>query len=169
MKFVYLLAAFLLVFSSHGQTRKRYKQRNHKLQANVDVGVNPEVKGTLNLSYARNWGYFELGGFAEALIDDLEFSRFDMDNLGLKIGLSFEGNFIKNKRRNNWIPSGGLKVSWMPMSDVFISPYLVSKFFISSRTSLNLELAWPIQVMDRFKLWSDDGVQLLFGYAYYFH
>ena len=169
MKWIILTIAFLFMFASHSQTRKRYKQRNHKLQTHAYLHFDKDIElsGTLGVEYAKNWGYFELGGGLGIMPDNLRFSDFNLDDLGMSISIFFEGNFIKNKRKNDWIPGAGLKISYMPTVDVFVSPYLISKWFISYRTSLHLVLEYPMQVHQGQEWW--DGLKPSFGYAYYFH
>jgi len=185
MKFVYILLA-LFVFSSQAQEtmqKRLYKKRHNKVQinaGNLQFSPSMDLSGDIDARYSRNFGYFELGvllGFSNI---KLNFSQFEMEGLGLKLGGVVEGNFIKNKRRNNLIPSGGLKILYMFSEHDFqdsrsrekgfyVNPFLSSKHFISSRTSINMELEYPLKVWE----WNTEdlwvGLDFSVAYAYYFH
>ncbi|MDE0152076.1 MAG: hypothetical protein OXK80_06265 [Bdellovibrionales bacterium] len=187
MKFIYILLA-LFVFSLQAEEtmqKRLYKKRHNKVQinaGNLAFNNNMDISGDVLVSYSRNFGYFEIGallGFSNIEMNLTEIDNI-MEDLGLTVGLIFEGNFIKNKRRNNWIPSGGLKLVYMAREydfnrgddrkeGFYVHPFLSSKHFISSRTSINLELEYPLKVWE----WETDeiwrGLNFTFAYAYYFH
>jgi len=191
MKFICILLA-LFVFSLQAQEtvqKRLYKKRHNKVQinaGNLQFNNNRSISGNILVGYSRNFGYFEAGfllGFSNIRLTLFaeQGNILDVDNLGFKAGLVFEGNFIKNKRRNNWIPSGGLKLIYMASKHDFhrgdnrqegfyVQPFLSSKHFISSRTSINMELEWPLKVWewrDIGELWR--GLDFSVAYAYYFH
>ena len=182
MKFIYILLAFF-VFSVQAQEnmqKRHYKKRNNKVQINAGnlmFSNEFDMSGSVYFSYARNFGHFEVGGLL-GLNPDINIWNFitgesgaEFKDLGLQIGIILEGNFIKNKRRNNWIPSGGLKLIYTKRrnNEFYVNPFLSSKHFISSRTSINIELEYPLQVWE----WNTDEIWRGFGfsaaYAYYFH
>ena len=187
MKFIYVLLV-LFVFSLQAQEtmqKRLYKKRHNKVQINagdLKFSNNMVIGGSAQASYSRNFGFFEIGallGFSDITISLTKLEDV-LENLGLHAGLVFEGNFIKNKRRNNWIPSGGLKLVYMARDfnfaegddreqGFYANPFVSSKHFISSRTSINLELEWPVKVWewDTSTIWR--GVNFSFAYAYYFH
>ncbi len=183
MKFIYILLA-LFVFSVQAETMQKrlYKKRHNKVQitaGNLMFSNEFDMSGSVYVSYARNFGYFEVGGLL-GLNPDINIWHFitgesgeEFKDLGLQIGIILEGNFIENKRRNNWIPSGGFKLIYTKRRDneFYVNPFLSSKHFISSRTSINIELEYPLQVWE----WGSPGENLVQGfkilgaYAYYFH
>lgn len=187
MKFIYILLA-LFVFSLQAEEtmqKRLYKKRHNKVQinaGNLQFNNNISISGDVLVSYSRNFGYFEVGallGFSNIEINLFEIGDKVLEGLGLKAGLVVEGNFIKNKRRNNWIPSGGLKFIYMASEQKFdgddreegfyINPFFSSKHFISSRTAINLELEYPLKVWewDTEEIWR--GLDFSVAYAYYFH
>ena len=187
MKFIYILLTFF-VFSLQAQEtmqKRLYKKRHNKVQinaGNLKFNNHMSIGGNIQVSYSRNFGYFEIGALLGHSDISLNLYRLEnlLEGLGLQAGLVFEGNFIKNKRRNNWIPSGGLKVIYMAKeyrfeegdrrdAGIYVHPFLSSKHFISSRTSINMELEWPIKVWEweMSALWR--GLDFSFAYAYYFH
>ena len=188
MKFIYILLA-LFVFSLQAQEtmqKRLYKKRHNKVQinaGNLQFSDQMDISGSIQVSYSRNFGFFEVGallGLAGIEVNLSEMEEDLLSDLGLKAGLVFEGNFIKNKRRNNWIPSGGLKLIYMANKHNFTSgddrkkgfyavPFFSSKHFISSRTSINMELEYPLKVWEweTEEIWR--GLDFSFAYAYYFH
>ena len=177
MRFIFASLALLFIIEAQSETmqKRRYKKRHHKVQigaGNLNFSNEFDAFGDIKVNYAYNWGHFELGVLF-GLSPDLNLFNdiTEFDKMGLLSGLSFEGNFIKNKRRNNWIPSGGLKVYYMLSRDsgLWTELFLSSKHFISSRTSINIELGYPLQVWewDSSRLFT--GFNLDFAYAYYFH
>lgn len=175
MKWIYIFIIAIFLFNSQAQPRKRYKQRNHKLQTNAYFHLEDDKKisGMLNVSYAKNWGYFEIGGLLGLNPSRLELKKFLSTEWNPELAIFAEGNLFKNKRKQNWIPSLGLKISYMIPNNkvVYLSPYFVSKWFISYRTSLHLALEYPIGVGWKNRLGIEwwNGVKILWGYAYYFH
>ena len=186
MKLIYILLTLFFVFSVQAETMQKrlYKKRNNKVQINagkLHFSETMDISGNLQASYSRNFGHFEIGALLG--FSDMKLNLTDLDNVlkksGLLAGLIIEGNFINNKRRSNWIPSGGLKIIYMASdlafdnkerdNGIYVNPFLSSKHFISSRTSINLELEWPVKVWewDMEDLWR--GLDFSFGYAYYFH
>lgn len=187
MKFIYVLLA-LFVFSLQAEEtmqKRLYKKRHNKVQinaGNLQFNNNMDISGNIQVSYSRNFGFFEVGALLG--FSSIELNLFEpkdiMEGLGLKAGIVVEGNFIKNKRRNNWIPSGGLKLIYMAREHEFdrgderkegfyVQPFLSSKHFISSRTSINMELEYPLKVWewDMEEIWR--GLDFSVAYAYYFH
>lgn len=187
MKLIYILLTTLFVLSLQAETMQKrlYKKRHNKVQINagqLKFSNNMNIIGDIQVSYSRNFGFFELGVLLGHSPIELDLTNMNdlLKDLGLYAGLVFEGNFIKNKRRKNWIPSGGLKFIWMASETkfksgddrkegVYVHPFLSSKHFISSRTSINLELEYPMKVweFDMGDLWR--GLDFSFAYAYYFH
>ena len=165
-----ILSILLLTLSLQAQAKKRYKQRNHKLQTagHLNTSADNEITGTGSVSYAKNWGYFELGGGLNIMPNEMGFGEF-FKKLGLELFLSGEGNFIKNKRKNNWVPGFGLQAAYRLGNEIFLTPYLVSKHFISYRTSINVSLGYPLKVYEWGSNWYRNGVQIMWSYAYYFH
>ena len=166
--------------------KRLYKKRHHKVQINaghLQISNEMSLTGSLVGSYSRNFGHFEIGallGFSN--VTEFNFSEIGqaMETLNPRIGLVFEGNFIKNKRRNNWIPSGGLKIIYVfnehefgrgsdRSKGLYANLFLSSKHFISSRTSINIELEYPLKVWewDTEDIWK--GLDPSIAYAYYFH
>ena len=187
MKFIYILLT-LFVFNLQAQEtmqKRLYKKRHNKVQINagqLKFSNNMNIIGDIQVSYSRNFGFFEIGALLGHSPIELDLTDMGslLENLGFYAGLVFEGNFIKNKRRNNWVPSGGLKLIYMASESEFksgddrkegfyVHPFLSSKHFISSRTSINLELEYPLKVWewDMGELWR--GLDFSFAYAYYFH
>ena len=172
-----LCVVFLLVWSSFAEGKKRYRKRHHKVQMNGWLAFNNDFELIDNshilLNYARNWGNFEAGAlFGFIPENDQKVTDFDIAHWGLSAGALAEWNFLKNKRRINWVPAIGLKILYIQQQKGLVQaiPYLVSKHFISTRTSINIELNYPLQV------WEFDasdfywqGFSLSVGYAYYFH
>ena len=158
-----VIVVLFLALTLQAQAKKRYKQRNHKIQTGGHLMI-PQFEGNVNVGYAKNWGYFELGGELGLNPEGLDIKR-----LGPEVGLIFEGNFIKNKRKNDWVPGLGLKLAYMMDGDhiINVNPYAILKWFISYRTSINFILDYPTQVFPRRNFWS--GVNLKWAFAYYFH
>ncbi len=179
MKLVYVILAIfsLNTFFLQAETmqKRQYRKRHHKIQINASslrFGRSFDVSGLVDVGYAYNSGYFEIGGILGLNPDfNLWNIASEYEDINVFAGLSFEGNFIRNKRRNHWIPSIGLKVYGLydRSFNIFVSPFLSSKHFVSSRTSINVEVSFPLKVWD----WNlddlYDGFGLSVGYAYYFH
>lgn len=168
----------LTAWSSFAEAKKRYRKRHHKLQTNIWLSLDNEFsfnKGShLLVNYARNLGNLELGGLVGFIPDEGENAMdFNIGQWGLSAGGLVEWNIFKNKRRINWVPAVGLKVIYIQTNDplVHLVPYFASKHFISTRTSLNIEVNSPWQVWE----WSSEfqdlfqGVSFSLAYAYYFH
>ena len=179
MKLVYIILAIfsLNTFFVHAETmqKRQYRKRHHKLQINatsLSFSKQFDANGAVDLAYAYNFGYFETGVLL-GLKPEEEIELYELKNdykkIKLSFGFNFEGNFIENKRRNNWIPSLGLKVYYLLGNGAFVQPYVSSKHFVSSRTSINIELAVPLQVWEWDLKNIYDGFHFSVGYAYYFH
>ena len=180
MKLIYIiLAVFSLnTFFVHAETmqKRQYRKRHHKLQINatsLNFTKKFEASGSVDIAYAYNFGYFELGVLFGLSPDNASVfpTKFEFKKLNPTIGFNIEGNFIKNKRRNNWIPSAGLKAiyAYTGKSNIRVSPYLSSKHFVSSRTSINVEIGVPLKVYDWDLGELFQSVRFSVGYAYYFH
>ena len=177
--FFKIMALGVAIFGiSHSFAQKRYKQRNHKLQINANLNLlqDGDIFGEGNLvqiNYARNFKVAEVGVIAGFKPEEGA-SFIDIPSLGLHVGLLGEFNFLPNKRRVNWVPAFGLKVILYQDNapEFYVNPYLVSKHFISTRTSINVELEYPIFLLEGVEFITDrfwNGIQLRVGYAYYFH
>lgn len=181
-RFITLSMVVLGLSHSFAQTQKRYKKRNHKLQLNVALDLLEDgnllsEKSIIRFDYARNFGRFEVGALL-GLSPSEELGSGDLLNiprLGLHAGVLAEVNFIENKRRVNWVPAFGIKVIYyQAVNPIFhVNPYLVSKHFISTRTSINLELEYPWPIFEGGRdlipegFWN--GLKFNVAYAYYFH
>ena len=177
MKLVYIIALAVFTLSVHAQTmqKRQYRKRHHKVQINASsltFSKKFDMEGVINVGYSYNFGLIEAGLIVgmQPDVSILEIAS-KLDDLNFLIGLNLEANIIRNKRRNNLIPAVGLKTYLLYDGDIniMVSPFASTKHFISSRTSINLEFAFPLQVFefDLSDLYS--GFQVSVGYAYYFH
>ena len=168
----------LLAWSSFAEGKKRYRKRHHKVQTNAWFSWDNEFAfnngSHLLVNYARNWGHLEAGALMGLMPSQgQKIMDFNIGEWGFSVGGLVEWNILKNKRRINWVPAVGLKVIYIQQETpwVHLVPYFASKHFISTRTSLNIELESPWQVWE----WSSDfndlfqGFRFSLAYAYYFH
>ena len=178
MKFSYIIALAVFTLSVHAETmqKRQYRKRHHKVQINsssLQFGKKFDVEGSVDVGYSYNFGHIE-AGLVFGMKPDFNLIKIasELDDLNLLVGLNVEANFIRNKRRNNFIPAVGVKAYALYDGDVnfIVAPFVSSKHFISSRTSINLELGVPLnmlEVLNPSKLY--DSMQFSMGYAYYFH
>ena len=153
--------------------RYRYRNRTHRVQIGVNAVPWSEDRDKslfidFDLLYGYNAGHFELGPNV-----GLSNEGRGKIKLNLKAGAWAEWNIIKNTRKEKFVPSVGLKVNYLKMSndnDLLVAPYLSLKYFPASRTGLILNLNYDI-VTPFNKLFKDRemGIGVSLAYAHYFH
>ena len=163
--------------NSMGEMRKkryRYRQRKHRLQLEGQFSPwhqNNERKYFLDadVMYGYNTGYFEIG--PNVGLFSPGGGNF---NLFFNAGIWAELNFIKNTRKEEFVPAVGLKINYQLEERrkhfLLLSPYLTLKFFPASRTGIVLSGYYDIQT--NFRSFFQNvfmGLNFSLAYVHYFH
>ena len=163
--------------SSMGEVRKkryRYRKRKHRLQ--LEGNFSPWHKDNekkyfldVDVLYGYNAGYFEVGPNIGL------FSKGGGQfNVFFNAGGWAEFNFIKNTRKESFVPALGLKINYLLQERrrhyLLLAPYLSLKFFPASRTGFILSGYFDIQTnFDSFFKRVDLGLNFSIAYVHYFH
>lgn len=164
--------------SSMGMMRKkryRYRKRTHRFQIIVQGvpwhGDNQKYRFTnIGVIYGYNAGRFELGPQIRLI------NPGGQDFRAMDINLSgwLEYNFIRNTRREKFVPAVGLSVGYevenLRRHNLALSGYLSLKYFVASRTgfvfNVNYEYITLFTSMFRQR---DMGIWYSLSYVHYFH
>ena len=148
--------------------RYRYRNRTHRVQVSADLhpwsqDADNNLLMQADLLYGYNAGLFEVGPNVS-----LEYIK---KTFGFAGGIWGEFNFIKNTRKEKFVPALGVKVNYIHTGQMlFLAPYLALKLYPASRTGLIVNLNYNIvtpfsSLFKQMKM----GINVSIGYAHYFH
>ncbi len=155
--------------------RYRYRQRHHRVQIAVDGVIfhrdNARNKFMdVNARYGYNFGYFELGPSVNVWSP----GNGDFQSLYLDFKGWAEFNFIKNTRKQRFVPSLGLETGYLMsqrrMHNLVIVPYFSFKYFVASRTGIVLNVYG--EMFTQFTQFFSNrnwGIGVSLAYVHYFH
>ncbi len=153
--------------------RYRYRKRTHRMQVGAQFIPwsrisDRNLRFDVDLLYGYNAGQFEVGPNLSLSSEGGKVS------LNLDVGGWAEFNFIKNVRKNEFVPALGLKINYSLMKgnqhNLLFSPYVSVKYFLASRTGLVASLNFDVLTeLRNFAASIDYSVDLSLAYVHYFH
>ena len=155
--------------------RYRYRKRHHRVQLSA-TGIfwhtdRPKSRYMdVGLLYGYNFGYFEMGPSVNVWSP----GNGDFRSIYFNLGGWAEFNFIKNTRKQKFVPALGLESGYLlsqrRLHHLVLSPYVSFKYFVASRTGivLNVYFEYFTQFIRFFKN-RQQGIGLSLSYVHYFH
>ncbi len=164
--------------STMGMMRKkryRYRKRTHRFQITAQ-GVpwhtdnQKSMFTNIGVIYGYNAGRFELGPQIRLYNPGGQ----SFQSLYLHLGGWLEYNFIRNTRREKFVPAVGISTGYelerRRRHNLALSVYLSAKYFVASRTGIAINLYYEYSTLGTALFRQTDmGVGYSISYVHYFH